>query len=221
MIEGLPPGRLDGSLTRRSYPYLIVQQYMSRYSRVLLDHIELGLSVAGLVAAITLPQVFGAEGMSFWRAAAAVAMVVGLIHGFIFWAVRYRQRQARRESIREIREMLSDVVKNELTAIDMYLPIEEQTIVRQELDGIRRSIERIAGEVDTLSEETIHRWKRKYDGAIRHTTTLSPASESDLPLRFTADLFSPDPAPSDAEHLSGGGDGARSEAPSPPVVGIT
>lgn len=190
---------------------------MSQYPRVFLDHIELWLSFAGLIVAIALPQVFGAEGMSFWRATAAVAIAVGLIHGFIFWTVRYRQRQARRDSICEIREMLADVVKNQLTAIDMYLPTEEQTIVRQELDGIRASIERIAEEVDTLSEESIHRWKRKYDGAIRRTTTLSPASESDLSPRFTTDLFSPDPAPSDAEHLSGGGDGARSEAPSPPA----
>lgn len=184
---------------------------MSRYARIFLDHIELWLSFAGLIVAIALPQVFGAEGMSFWRATAAVAIAVGLIHGFIFWTVRYRQRQARRESIREIREMLADVVKNQLTAIDMYLPAADQAIVRQELDGIRESIGCITEEVESLSEETIHRWKRKYDGAIRRTTTLTPASESQLSPRFT-----PDPPPADADALSGG-DGARTEAPSPSV----
>jgi len=184
---------------------------MSRYTRIFLDHIELWLSVVGLIVAIALPHVFGAEGMSFWRATAAVAIVVGLIHGFIFWTIRYRQRQARHESIREIREMLADVVKNQLTAIDMYLPSENQTIVRQELDGIRASIECITQEVDTLSEETIHRWKRKYDGAIRRTTTLTPAADSDLPPGFTVK-----PPSTDAPSLSGG-DGARTESPSPSV----
>ena len=86
--------------------------------------------------------------------------------------------------------MLADVVKNQLTAIDMYLPPEDQTIVRQELDGIRASIERITQEVDTLSEESIHDWKTKYDGAIRRTTTLTPASDDAFvpPATQAADL---------------------------------
>lgn len=148
--------------------------------RPFLDHIELWLSFAGLVVALVVPQLLGVEDGSYWRVMAVVALAVGLIHGGIFWVVRRRQRQIRRSSINEIREMLADVVKNQLTAIDMYLPPEDQTIVRQELDGIRASIGRITQEVDSLSEESIHDWKTKYDGAIRRTTTLTPASEDDF-----------------------------------------
>ena len=44
----------------------------------------------------------------------------------------------RRQSIREIQQMLSDVLKSKLAAINMYLPDEEnQETVEQELDGIR------------------------------------------------------------------------------------
>jgi len=149
-------------------------------TRLFLDHIELWLSVAGLVVALVVPQMLGVEDGSYWRVMAVVAIAVGLIHGAIFWVVRRRQRQIRHSSIHEIREMLADVVKNQLTAIDMYLPPEDQTIVQQELDGIRSSIQRITQEVDTLSEESIHHWKKKYDGAVRRTTTLTPASEDDF-----------------------------------------
>jgi hypothetical protein len=153
---------------------------LSLGKRPFLDHIELWLSLAGLVVALGVPHLLGVKDGSYWQVMAVVAMTVGLIHGAIFWFVRRRQRQIRRSSIHDIREMLADVVKNQLTAIDMYLPPEDQTIVRQELDGIRASIERITEEVDTLSEESIHDWKTKYDGAIRRTTTLTPATEDDF-----------------------------------------
>lgn len=157
-----------------------MKNHRASHTRLFLDHIELWLSLAGLVVALAVPQLLGVENGSYWRVMAVVAIAVGLIHGGIFWVVRRRQRQIRRSSIHEIREMLADVVKNQLTAIDMYLPPEDQTIVRQELDGIRSSIQRITEEVDTLSEESIHHWKKKYDGAIRRTTTLTPASDDDF-----------------------------------------
>jgi len=69
--------------------------------------------------------------------------------------------------------MLADVVKNRLTAIDMYLPEgEDPEMVRQEVDGIRASIREIATHVDTLSEETLEDWEEKYDEALRQTGEL-------------------------------------------------
>jgi hypothetical protein len=79
----------------------------------------------------------------------------------------------RRQSIREIQQMLSDVLKSKLVAINMYLPEEEnQEMVEQELDGIRSSIGDITSEVENLSEESIEGWKEHYSGAVERTTDL-------------------------------------------------
>lgn len=138
-----------------------------------INHIELWLSGAGLLIIFGVSIIVGPSGLAFWRLIAVIAVGVGTLHGFIFWAVRRRQRQVRRQSIREIREMLADVVKNKLAAISMYLPEEEnQELVKQELDGIRASIEDIAEEVDSLSESSLKGWKNHYDDAIERTTDL-------------------------------------------------
>lgn len=69
--------------------------------------------------------------------------------------------------------MLADVVKNKLAAISMYLPEEEnQELVKQELDGIQNTIEEVAEEVDSISEESLKGWKDHYDDAIERTTDL-------------------------------------------------
>jgi hypothetical protein len=104
---------------------------------------------------------------------------VGTVHGVLFWAVRRRQRQIRRESIRKIQQMLADVVKNRLTAIDMYLPEgEDPEMVRQEVEGIQTSIREIAEHVDTLSEETLEDWEEKYDAALRQTADVAGTDQS-------------------------------------------
>jgi len=136
-------------------------------------HIELWLSGVGLVLIFGVAFFMGSSGVAFWRLIALIAVGIGIVHGFIFWAVRRRQRQVRRQSIREIQQMLSDVLKNKLAAINMYLPEEEhQEMVEQELNGIRTSIEDIADEVENISEESIEGWKEHYSGAVERTTSL-------------------------------------------------
>jgi uncharacterized membrane protein YccC len=146
---------------------------LDRLPSSVLNHIELWLSGAGLLIIFGVSLIVGPSGLAFWRLIAFIAVGVGVLHGFIFWAVRRRQRQVRRQSIREIQQMLSDVLKNKLAAINMYLPEEEnQELVEQELNGIRASIEDIADEVENISEESIEGWKEHYSGAVERTTNL-------------------------------------------------
>lgn len=141
-----------------------------------IDHIELWLSGAGLVVIVGVPYVIAPAPGGFWRVAAITAIGVGLLHGVIFWVIRRRQRIIRQRSIDEIREMLSDVVKNKLAVIDMYLPKDDgQEVVEAQLEGIQETIDQISSHVDTLSEESIDDWKTRYDGAVRRTTDLEPA----------------------------------------------
>ena len=99
-------------------------------------------------------------------------MVAGVLHGAIFWVIRRRQRRIRECSIEEIREMLSDVVKNQLAVVQMYLPRENEEIVEAELKGIKASISQVSEQVDALSEETLSEWKTHYHEAVSNATTL-------------------------------------------------
>ncbi len=66
--------------------------------------------------------------------------------------------------------MLADVIKNRLTAIDMYLPQDDDPeLLRREVEGIRTSIREIANEVDTLSEESLEAWEERYEEALQGT----------------------------------------------------
>ena len=146
---------------------------LDRLPSSFVKHIELWLSGVGLLLIFGVALFMGSSGVAFWRLIAIIAVGIGVVHGFIFWAVRRRQRQVRRQSIHEIQQMLSDVLKNKLAAINMYLPEEEnQEMVKQELDGIRSSIEDIASEVESISEESIEGWKEHYSGAVERTTRL-------------------------------------------------
>ena len=146
---------------------------LDRLPRGFINHIELWLSGVALVLIFGIPAAVGPSGVAFWRLTAVIAIAVGTIHGVIFWVVRRRQRQIRRQSIRQIQQMLADVVKNRLTAIDMYLPEDEDPeMVRQEVDGIRRSISEIVKHVENLSEETLEDWEEKYEDALKQTHAL-------------------------------------------------
>lgn len=146
---------------------------LDRLPSTFVKHIELWLSGVGLLVIFGVSMIAGSTNLAFWRLIAIIAVAIGILHGLIFWAVRRRQRQVRRQSIREIQQMLSDVLKNKLAAINMYLPEEEsQELVEQELNGIRNSIEAIADEVNNLSEESIEGWKEHYGDALERTTDL-------------------------------------------------
>lgn len=141
-----------------------------------IDNIELWLSGAGIVVILGVPYLLDPSPSGFWKVAAITAIGVGLLHGVIFWVIRRRQRMIRQQSINEIRGMLTDVVKNKLAVIEMYLPDEdEQEVVEAQLEGIHDSMEQISSHVDALSEESIDDWKTKYDGQARQTVTMSSA----------------------------------------------
>lgn len=144
---------------------------INRLPRGFINHIELWLSGVALVLIFGIPAAVGPNGTEFWRLTAIIAIAVGTIHGVIFWVVRRRQRQIRRRSVRQIQSMLADVVKNHLTAIDMYLPEKEDPgMLRKEVNGIRTSIREITEHVNNLSVDRLEEWEAKYDEALRKTS---------------------------------------------------
>ena len=138
-----------------------------------LRNIELWLSAAGLLVVWVASIIVSPGDANVWKVAALTALVVSLLHGLIFWIVRHRQRQVRRQAINEIKEMLADVVKNQLAVIGMWLQLgETRPEFEAQLAGISESIGNISEMVDSLSEESLHSWMVKYSQAVEGATEL-------------------------------------------------
>ncbi|MCS6873449.1 MAG: DUF4381 domain-containing protein [Pyrinomonadaceae bacterium] len=127
-----------------------------------LNNIELILSGVGLIVIFAIPKLFFPESVSWWQVAGITAIIVGLLHGVIFWIIRRRQRKVRQEAIEEIRGMLQEVINNQLTSISLSTAgLEVQRVKR-----ISESVSRISELIGTLSEESITNWKKKYSDVI-------------------------------------------------------
>ena len=144
---------------------------MQKFFKHFLRNIELWLSAAGLLVVWVAYLIVSPSGGDVWKVAAITALVVSVLHGMIFWVVRSRQRRLRAEAIHEIREMLADVVKNQLAVIGMWLP-EDREEYGMQIEGIQESMGRIEELVDSMSEEALADWQDKYAEAIESTGAM-------------------------------------------------
>jgi hypothetical protein len=134
--------------------------------RTFLDHIELWLSAAGVVVVITVPALLLGTEMIHWRASAVTAVAVGVLHGIIFWLVRRRQRQVRRQAIDDIRAMLADIVNNQLTVIITNIKDRDDADEeRERIAAVTRSVRTVSTLVGSLSEEALGGWRARYEAA--------------------------------------------------------
>jgi hypothetical protein len=76
--------------------------------KTFLRYLELTLTAAGVVVVIIVYAL--ARHMDPWKAAAWCAVVVGVLHGLIFYAIRSAQREARNRNVFSIRGMLERMV---------------------------------------------------------------------------------------------------------------
>ena len=134
-----------------------------------IDNIELWLSVAGLLVVWASTAVLGPTGAGVWRIAAVTALGISVLHSAIFWVVRRRQRVIRAESVHEIREMLTDQVKNQLSIMRLWMPEGEgREEFESHFDGIAEAIDHVDTMVDGLTEEKLRAWKANYSNAAEH-----------------------------------------------------
>ncbi|HMB93544.1 MAG TPA: hypothetical protein VKP65_22010 [Rhodothermales bacterium] len=144
---------------------------MKKFVKHFLRNIELWLSGAGLLVVWVAYMIVSPASGDVWKIAAITALVVSVLHGIIFWVVRSRQRRVRAQAIHEIREMLGDVVKNQLAVIGMWLP-EDKKEYGMHIEGIQESMGRIEELVDSMSEEALASWKDQYAEAIESTGAM-------------------------------------------------
>ena len=129
-------------------------------ARLLLDHIELILTGTGLAVIVGVPFLpFVAEG---WATVAVTAIVVGAIHGVLFWLVRRRQRRVRRETLSEVRQMLRERIGDQLhTLLRSAAPPtrELDPAERARVAEVVRAVREVETALEVLSEESLRGWK--------------------------------------------------------------
>jgi hypothetical protein len=138
--------------------------------RSFLDNIELWLSGLGLLVIWVVPMLLRPVFADAWQTTAVTAIIVGVLHGLIFWSVRRRQRTVRNQAIQEITRMLQDRINNDLSVILMNVSSSSrraQETDLQLLQSTQERILRISQHVRTLSEESLEAWKAKYDDTDR------------------------------------------------------
>lgn len=106
------------------------------------------------------------------------AIVVTLLQGLLLAAARARQRKERAECVLEVRRMLQDQVKGQLSRITMAAtaaadPSDEQGRLQSEVLG---AVDNVTLVVDGLSTESLRTWKRRYGAASDRPFTRRPAA---------------------------------------------
>lgn len=130
----------------------------SHINRHFLAYIELYLSAVGLILILTLPQVFFRTSLETWQAAAIIATIIGVLHGFIFWAIRRRQETLQRETIGEIREGLQEALRNQLSIMLVYAYLGAHSDNRDHaLRQINDASDNIVALLDNLTPDMLQR----------------------------------------------------------------
>jgi hypothetical protein len=135
--------------------------------KILLRHLELILTAAGLLVIFGATALVHPAGTSSWTVAAITAISVGVLHGVLFWVVRQRQRQIREVALAETERMLRDVVANQLAVIRLSIGMPDDPAsapTRVAVDQIEKAILGIHETISDVSEESLARWHSRYGG---------------------------------------------------------
>jgi len=136
--------------------------------RFFLKYIELILTGAGILVVAFVPSLFSSE-EHLLLSRAITALLVGVLHGIIFFLIRHRQRQVREQTLNEIRGMLKDVLNNHLTVIS--LTTSNDSAASKAVERIQRSTFAISDALDNISEESLSSWKKKYEEVLPKSTS--------------------------------------------------
>lgn len=131
----------------------------------ILRYLEIVFTVVGVGVIFGVTALFSSRGASVWQVAAITAIMVGVIHGLLFWVVRRRQHQVRLTTIVELQGMLKDIINNQLTVIRTMNDLRDVRPgeAQRAFDYTARSVTTISDALQHLSEESLRSWKAKYE----------------------------------------------------------
>lgn len=129
----------------------------------LLRHIELYFTALGLLVIFTVPLFFAPDA----RAAtiAVTAVLVGVIHGALFWLVRRRQRTIRAAVIEDLQMMLKDRINNKLQVVLVRAVTREHESSAENharLQEVSEAVLDVSQLLDRLSIESLSAWQKHY-----------------------------------------------------------
>lgn len=127
-----------------------------------LRHLELNLTAIGLLVILSAGFLFEEPSLGPWRVTALVAVAVGAIHGCLFWEVRRRQRQIREDTIDSVKNMLRDVVNNQLLIIQMADSMNRRQPGSVAQRTVDHSVAAISDALESLSRESLRVWSSRY-----------------------------------------------------------
>lgn len=133
---------------------------------IFLRHLELCLTLAGLGVILLSVHFFGPVTDSPWRSVAVVATVIGVVHGFIAWAVRRHQHRRRKASLLAAQNLLNQLVLQE-QAITASLPartVAEVATARAACAEISRLVTAISDTLHRTSSESLKPQRANYTG---------------------------------------------------------
>lgn len=134
--------------------------------RGFLNHIELWLSAAGVAVILLVPGLLlHRTGGAYWEAMAYTAILVGVLHGCIFWLVRRRQRAVREQTLREAHAMLRDSIQKQVAAL-LTMDARATEEQRRRLDGVFDSLVLLDHLLDSLSSERLRAWSSTEQGRV-------------------------------------------------------
>lgn len=128
-------------------------------------HLELILAVMGIIVMFLVSAVLFPDTKNIWKFIAIAAVIITIVHGLILLLVRRRQRNIRKEVVKEVKVMLGDRINNNLTKISMGVNPFRDTGndnpgIYQEI--VHDSVNEISELLDNLSETELDLWKEKY-----------------------------------------------------------
>ena len=139
----------------------------------LFQHLELVLTLVGLGLVFAVAAFAQRWGVDPWHSTAVTGVVVGVLHGGLFWALRQRRRRDREEVVGEIQRMLKDIINNQLAVITIASDMSQEQATRSglALAAIHRSVSTISSSLQDLSPASLQRWRdhyREVDEAINN-----------------------------------------------------
>jgi hypothetical protein len=98
------------------------------------------------------------------------AIVVALLQGLLLAAERARRRKDRAVGVLEVRRMLQDQVKGQLSRITMAATATDDVTTEQGRlqSEVLGAVDSLTLLVDGLSEESLRTWRSRYAAANRH-----------------------------------------------------
>ncbi len=121
---------------------------------------EIMWTIIGFTICVIVPSVLAQYVTNIWILSASLTLSIAIFFVFIICLLRRHQHLVREETIHQTKQMLDDIVKNQLSIISVNVQLSRPE--KQRLERINAAIEAICCTLDVMSDESLDCWQMKY-----------------------------------------------------------